>query len=264
MNHEPLLSIIVANYNNRDYIEECLDSILDQTFQNIEIVVSDDLSTDDSPAIIKQYMKKYPLKVTGIFNPINRGIAKNRETAIVQAKGAYITTLDSDDYYYDPHKLEKEMELVLQYKEKNRDIIAFSNIALVKGDKTLICIWGNQSNIKEGKILNPIIGRCCLIPRDFIMKKEAYFAVGGYDAQFDIYEDWDLKIRLAYHYEYYYSGVNGTAYRRHGKGLSSLPTRENIEWLERVFQKNLHLVEEDQEETVSRSFHRYIEEMNLK
>ena len=147
------LSVIVANYNNDRFIRECLESILSQTYKDLEIIVSDDASTDNSPAIIREYEKKYPEMVKGIFSPVNRGVAQNRHEAILQARSEYITTLDSDDYYYHNQKLEKEMELVLRYKEKTgKDILAFSNIVMVKENKTLICTQGNTGNIKEGKI----------------------------------------------------------------------------------------------------------------
>jgi glycosyltransferase involved in cell wall biosynthesis len=255
----PNLSVIVANYNNELYIRECLDSILNQTFKNLEIIVSDDASTDNSPSTIKEYEGKYPGVLKGIFCPVNRGVAQNRHEAILQAKSEYITTLDSDDYYYDLRKLEKEMELIFHYKEKTgKDIIAYSNFALVHEDKSLIYFQGNPENIKEGKILNDIITRSCMIPRDFIVKKEAYFEMGGFDSRFPIYEDWDLKIRLAAKYEFYYTGINGTAYRRHGTGLSSIPISKNIKWLKKVFKKNLKLIPKSEEKEVTNSFENFV------
>jgi glycosyltransferase involved in cell wall biosynthesis len=253
------LSVIVANYNKERFIGECLESILNQTYKDLEIIVSDDASTDNSPAIIREYEKKYPGVVKGIFSPNNRGVAQNRHEAILQAKSEYITTLDSDDYYYDAQKLEKEMALISHNKkEKSKDIIAFSNIMLVRGDKTLIHVWGNPGNIKEGKVLYEIITRTCMIPRDFIMKREAYFEVGGYDKRFAIYEDWDLKIRLAAKYEFYFTGINGTAYRRHGTGLSSIPVSRNMKWLKKVFKKNVGLADKNQKKEAVQAIRHFI------
>jgi glycosyltransferase involved in cell wall biosynthesis len=259
MKSQPLLSVIVANYNNQSYIRDCLDSILEQTYKDLEIIVSDDGSTDGSPEIIKKYEKKYPGIVKGIFNSLNRGVARTRHEAILQAKGEYITTLDSDDYYYDPQKLEKEIEVIALQKEKTNkiDVMAFSNIVLVKGDKSLISVWGNPGNIKEGNVLYEIITRTCMIPRDFIMKRDAYFEVGGFDFQFPIYEDWDLKIRLANRYEFYYTGINGTAYRRHGTGLSAIPISKNIKWLKKVFKKNLCLIDKTQRKDAVRAIRNF-------
>jgi glycosyltransferase involved in cell wall biosynthesis len=262
---KPLLSVIVSNYNYGTYIRECLDSILNQTFKNLEIIVYDDGSTDDSPQIIRDYEKRYPGVVIGIFSPVRRGVAQARHEAILKAKSGFITTLDSDDYYYHNQKLEKEMELISFHKKTTgKDIIAYSNFALVQEDKSLIRFQGNLGNIKEGKILNDIITRSCMIPRDFIVKKEAYFEVGGFDSRFTIYEDWDLKIRLAKKYEFYYTGINGTAYRRHGTGLSSLPIKNNIKWLKKVFKKNIKLIPKTEKKEISRRFKNFVKNTMLK
>ena len=255
------LSVIVANYNNEHFIRECLESILNQTYKDLEIIVSDDASTDNSPAVIREYEKKYPCIVKGIFSPVNRGVAQNRHEAILEAKSEYITTLDSDDYYYHNQKLEKEMELVLKYKEKTgKDIIAYSNIVMVKENNTLICLRGNPGNIKEGKIFNEMITRSCMIPRDFIVKKEAYLEAGGYDFSFPIYEDWDLKLRLAHKYEYYYTGLKGIAYRRHGKGLSAKEFPDRLPCLKRVFEKNLGLIQNlDDRVKIKEDFEQFIQ-----
>lgn len=262
MKGNPLLSVIVSNYNYGTYIRECLDSILNQTFKNLEIIVSDDGSTDDSPQIIRDYEKRYPGVVMGIFTPVKRGVAQARHEGILKSKSEFITTLDSDDYYYDNQKLEKEMELISFHKKTTgKDIIAYSNFALVREDKSLIRFQGNLGNIKEGKIFNDIITRSCMIPRDFIVKKDAYFEVGGFDHRFTIYEDWDLKIRLAKKYEFYYTGINGTAYRRHGTGLSSIPISMNIKWLKKVFKKNKGLIDKTQKREAVKAIVNYTKRM---
>lgn len=264
MNQKPSLSVIIANYNNEQFIRECLDSVLDQSYEDIEIVVADDRSTDHSNDIIREYEKKYTGMVRAIFLPANRGPAYARHEAILNAKGDYITTLDSDDYYYDSQKLEKEMELIEHYgKKENKDIIAFSNVILVDRKRQVIGPQWKAESIKEGMIFNDIITRSCMIPRDFITKKYTYFDVGGYDFKFPMYEDWDLKIRLATKYDFYYTGVEGTGYRRHGKGLSSAPFPDNIKWLKIVFKKNLHFVNKTNKSDIIERFNNLIKRMEI-
>jgi|GEM_PF-1002182 len=260
MNRRPLLSVIVANYNNQPYIGDCLDGILGQTYKDLEIIVSDDASTDNSPGIIRQYETRYPGIVKGIFSTANRGVAQTRHEAILQARGEYITTLDSDDYYYDTHKLEKEMELTARYKQTTgEEIIAFSNIAFVKSDKTLICLQGDSEPIKEGDIFDEIISRSCMVPRDFIIRRSAYFDVGGYDSRFKTHEDWDLKIRLAARFPFYYTRCTGTAYRRDSGGLSRISFHRRTRNLWNVFFKNLPLVSPDKRKTSARTFTRFMD-----
>ncbi len=254
----PLLSVIVANYNNGNYIRDCLDSILEQSYRKIEVIIVDDCSSDGSAEIIEEFTSRHPQTVKGYFNSSNRGVAFTRHRAVQEATGEYITTLDSDDYYYQKEKLKEELDLVLQHKHASgKDIIAFSNIALVNPDKSLIQFWDQISPVKEGHIFEDIIGRSCMIPRDFVMNKELYFAVGGYDCSLPLFEDWDLKIRLSHHYEFLYTKIPGTAYRRLGTGLSSRPQEEIIHWLNTVFEKNISLAEQTQGE-ITRVFEEFL------
>lgn len=237
-----LLSIIIANYNNDKYLSECLGSILSQTFKELEVVVFDDCSIDNSCRILKQYENMFPNKVRVIYSPENIGVSRARHEAILYSRGEYITTLDSDDFYFDNKKLQKEMELILKYKSNNKNIISFSRTAIVDKTGDFINYQFNQLPIKEGTILENLIARNGFIPRDFIFKKEIYFKIGGFDFCFNTHEDWDLKIRLAKEYKYYYTGIKGTAYRIHGDGLSSISHAIRTKNLWAVFNKNINLI----------------------
>ncbi len=258
------VSIIIANYNNAKYLPKCFDSILQQTFKDIEIVVVDDCSTDHSREIIQSYVAQNPGFFTPVFLPKNMGVARARHEGILKAKGHYITTLDADDQYADASKLDKEMKLVLDYKIKhNEDIIAFSNILLKFNDATTHLV-GKGDNIVEGKIIEPIMARSCMIPRDFILQKSAYFEVGGYDHRLQIYEDWDLKIRLAAKYKFIYSGVTGVVYVRHGKGLSNAPLNFHIKITKKIFCKNRKLLSSREQAFAYSGFLKFIDQLRKK
>lgn len=236
------LSVIVANYNSAPYLRDCLDSILRQTFRDREVICADDGSTDGSPDIIREYAERCPDSVTAIFSPVNRGVAITRHEAILRAQGAYLTTLDSDDYYSDARKLEAEMSLVLQCREvEHQDILAFSHVVPVDGDLLRTGGRGETAPVREGFIFEDLITRSCMIPRDFIMHRQAYFAAGGYDFSLATHEDWDLKIRLSCICPFRCTGISGTAYRRNSTGLSRLPFPHRADNLWRVFCKNLNL-----------------------
>ena len=81
--------------------------------------------------------------------------------------------------------------------------------------------------------------RSSFIPRDMLIRKGLYNRVGGFDTTFTLYEDWDLKIRLAECSEYVYSGENGVAYRQHDSGLSKSGLKANILFRYKVLAKNL-------------------------
>lgn len=92
---EPLVSVIILNYNGREYAEECIDSVLKQTYGNREIIVVDNGSADGSPEIIKE---RFSGKIRLIENKCNLGFAEGNNIGIASAKGAYIALLNDDAY----------------------------------------------------------------------------------------------------------------------------------------------------------------------
>ena len=235
-------------------MQDCLESVINQTYRPFEVLVTDDASTDNSIDIIKKYEKKYKF-IKGIYNKVNRGVALNRHNAILEAKGNYITMLDSDDYLFSPYKFEKEMNLIRKYKlEYNKDIISYSNIVRVDEDRNIY----NETNIIEGNILASVITRSNPVPRDFIMLKKQYIEAGGYDQDIKLYEDWDLVIRLARKNEFYYTNTEGTGYRVHGQGLSSVNYRKHIKWLDIVFSKNIDFINDQSIDIFKKNYNLFL------
>jgi glycosyltransferase involved in cell wall biosynthesis len=233
------LSLIIPNYNNEEYLEDCIESVVSQTRKPDEVIIVDDASTDNSINIIKKFERKYDF-IKLIKNKKNRGVVYSRNKAIKLAKGKYITTLDSDDFYYNKNKLEKEMDIIREHKKMGKDVIAFSNIVLVDKNKNYLKKF-KENKIKEGNLLLDILTRNIFIPRDFIFKKNDFISIGGF-RDFSLYEDWDLKIRLSKIREFYFSGISGVAYRQHDYGLSSVDFKKHTYFLKRVFRKNVNLL----------------------
>ena len=96
MNKQDLISVIVPVYNVENYLKRCLDSIINQTYQNIEIILIDDGSTDNSGNLCEDY-KKIDNRIK-VVHKTNGGLSDARNTGIKKAKGKYITFVDSDDY----------------------------------------------------------------------------------------------------------------------------------------------------------------------
>ena len=90
------VSIIIPVYNVQKYLRKCLDSIVNQTFKNIEIIIINDGSSDNSLNICKEYSKKD--KRINIINKHNEGVSKARNTGLLYATGEYISFIDSDDW----------------------------------------------------------------------------------------------------------------------------------------------------------------------
>ena len=187
----PLLSIIVPNYNNEKYLGECLESILEQTFKDFEVLVIDDCSTDGSRKIIKDYAEKDE-RIQPVFNRRNMGVARSRDKGIRQSIGKYICTLDSDDIFLVDTKLEKEIEVLKEHSMAD-NICIFSGVTLIDEHSALFK-HQLKDPIYEGDILSAMFARKCFVPRDFLFSKAMYYKVGGYNFSLKLYEDWDLKL----------------------------------------------------------------------
>lgn len=119
MEEKPLVSICCTTYNHEKYIKECLDGILMQkTIYPFEIIIHDDASTDTTPQIISQYVKKYPTLIKPILqkeNQYSKGIEICTQFVFPKAQGKYIAMCEGDDYWIDPLKIQKQIDIL----EKN-------------------------------------------------------------------------------------------------------------------------------------------------
>jgi len=106
MNSEPKVSIIIPTYNQSQYLEEAMESVLNQTYQNIEIIIVDDGSTDNTSEVVKSFDNKI------IYIPQkNKGASSARNAGIKKAQGQYVAFLDSDDMWI-KNKLEKQIKFI--------------------------------------------------------------------------------------------------------------------------------------------------------
>ena len=135
----PKVSVIVPVYNVEKYIEKCLDSLVNQTLEDIEIIIVNDGSTDNSETIIKKYLEKYPNKIAYLTKQ-NGGLSDARNFGLLYAQGEYIAFLDSDDY------VEKNI-----YKDMYGLAIK-ENSDLVECD--FIWEYPNKQRIDTGEIYN--------------------------------------------------------------------------------------------------------------
>ncbi|WP_292010357.1 glycosyltransferase family 2 protein, partial [Chryseobacterium sp.] len=119
------VSVIVPVYNVENYLEKCLDSLVKQTLQNIEIVVVNDGSKDNSEIIIQRYAEQYPEKIKA-FTKSNGGLSDARNFGIEKSKGDYLGFVDSDDYV-----TETMFEEMLSLAEKHQAKMVICNIQKV-------------------------------------------------------------------------------------------------------------------------------------
>jgi len=115
-NNMPLVSVAIITYNQKEYLKECIDSVLKQDYNNIEIVVADDCSTDGTQDMLREYDKQYPHKFVLKLAEKNQGITSNSNLAVLSCSGEYIAMTGGDDIYL-PTKISKQVEFLKKNKE---------------------------------------------------------------------------------------------------------------------------------------------------
>lgn len=151
---EALVSIITPTYNASKYVLETIHSVRSQTYQNWEMIIVDDASTDDTVEIVSMEIEIDP-RIKLIKLEENSGPAHARNTAISFANGAYLAFLDSDDLWI-PEKLEKQLD----FMERNKIAFSFTDYRLMKenGKKTDIAFCGPNNLDYNTLLKNTIIG----------------------------------------------------------------------------------------------------------
>lgn len=228
----PLVSVIIPNYNKEKYISRCLNSLLKQTYPNIEIIFIDDCSSDRSIEIVMPYEKKFR-KIRIIQNPVNMGVAISRNIGLTNASGKYITTLDSDDEYL-PDKIANEVKVLEENVDS--DYVAYVDVIVKYKDKDVLL----STNIRPGDdTLKDILFRKIVIPTYVMYHKSKINNLNyWFDRTLEKYEDWDSMIRALNCAKLIYAGEPGVIYHQENTGLSRGSIFSHFYWISVVFLKN--------------------------
>src|SRR5438067_1269450 len=209
MSGSPSVSIIIPVYNAKKYLEETLQSVLAQTFQQFEIILVDDGSTDGTSEIIE----KFSDRAICLKND-HRGPASSRNLGLQAARGSFIAFLDADDLWL-PTKLEKQVAVMRAHPE----------YGLITCDASMFCDSGviatsskARQPIATGHVLRQLLcsnwvgTSCAMVPRKCLEK------VGAFDEEmFNGGEDWMLWLKIAAEYPVYFLDEPLVQYRVHAK-----------------------------------------------
>lgn len=203
----PKVTIYLVNYNYGAYIKESIESVLNQTFSDYELIIIDDGSTDDSQAIINNY-KEHP-KIKVVFQE-NMGLLKTINKAIDISRGDYIIRLDADDY------LNKNALLILVNRMENNKncLMVFPDYYLVDKNSEIIA-EEKRHNFKHVSMFDqPAHGACTLLRKDAVLK------MGKYSDEFSRQDGFDIWIKLVATGEVDNVDLPLFYYRQHGNSLS--------------------------------------------
>jgi glycosyltransferase involved in cell wall biosynthesis len=232
MNAPPAVSVIVATYNRGSLLPETIESILGQSFQDFELIVVDDGSTDDTREVVKPYGSRIKYLVQN-----NRGPSAARNAGVEQAAAPWISFQDSDDLCARDH-----LETLYGYARQHPGIgMVFANGLYLTGFEhrraTIIPADKSKRLAARGVRLYDLFDKSILRLQAALISKTAYAAVGGHDETLRICMDLDLGFRLLMNFPVAYLDRVVFSYRKHEGNTGrneELRLTENIRVIEKL------------------------------
>jgi glycosyltransferase EpsE len=217
MEHNPEVSVLMAVYNGEPFVRGAIEGILNQTYRNFELLITDDCSTDRSLCIIEEYAGKDE-RIRIIKNSNNEGLTRSLINAVSEANGEYIARQDADDVSM-PQRLEKQ----ISFLKRNSEYGAVGTSAEIIGKE------GSQrknANVPKTWFMVRQILKFgnCFLHGSMMFRKEDYVKAGGYRKAFSLGQDYDLWLRISKAKKLKNLGEMLYRWRDTGDNISSMKT----------------------------------------
>ncbi|WP_415397887.1 glycosyltransferase [Sulfurimonas sp. CS5] len=197
MHNQPLVSIVMNCYNSDEYLKEAIDSVIEQTYSNWEIIFWDNQSTDESAEIVKSYKDD---RIKYFYAPVHTLLGEARNKAVQKANGEWIGILDCDDIWHDD-KLEKQLQVI----DNDIGMVYSRSEFLVtdSGNKTHMAkrikknYYPKRKSLPIGEIFSELLYDCFIPLPSVLIRKDLFFQVGGIDGTLKVAEDYDIFLKIA-------------------------------------------------------------------
>lgn len=221
-----MVSIITPAYNSEKFIAETIQSVLAQTYQNWELLIVDDCSTDKTAEIISRFQEQ-DSRIKYFYNSTNKGSAVSRNIALQKASGRWIAFLDSDDLWH-PEKLEKQIE----FMKKNNYRFSYTNYCEIDESSKEKGILISGPEVITRKMMTAYCWPGCLT-----VMYDAEFLGLMQTADIRINEEYALWIKISRKTNCYLLNENLAKYRRHKGSLTSKSYMALVKWHYLMFRK---------------------------
>ncbi len=181
--NEPLISIVVANYNNAQFVQRCLTSILDSYYKVIQLIIIDDASTDQSVEIITNTIADIKVDVSFVCLKKNLGSGNAKQKGLDMVKGEYCCFVDSDDYIH-PEAITK-------------------TISILSSDSEIAMVYTNAIKINDGGVNNGVLNYACHGESMLTTRSAFHLAVWKMDSYNKLTEKFNPKLNIAYDIDLY-------------------------------------------------------------
>jgi glycosyltransferase involved in cell wall biosynthesis len=216
---DPKVSILIPSYNQENVIEQTVISSLTQDYEDLEVVVSDDASTDETPQILNELESKYPGRLNVFLHETNLGVTKNHTRGLLECSGEFIAFQDGDDLFL-PGKIRKQVAFMQAHPEctiSSHDVDVFDSAS----GKTLY-LWSQRFGQREGGI-RELVRYGNYLSSVSVMVRRLHLPPYGYDDRIRIGSDWLLWLEVLARGEgrIYYLDEVLARYRRHAGNLTN-------------------------------------------
>jgi len=209
------VSVIIPAYNRENYIARTIDSVLNQTYDNIELIVVNDGSTDRTKEILKSYKNKIILLEH--TNGVNKGQSASINLGLKECTGEYISILDSDDYWH-MDKLQSQVEYIINHHD-DVGLVYSNGEAVDRNEQYIYDIYG--INHKEDNNPSNVLLDCYYyVPTNSLFKKALLKQTGYFDENLRSAQDHDMAIKLSECTNIAYLDKKLFFYRRHSQSIS--------------------------------------------
>ena len=227
----PKVSVVICSYNRAKLLPRALDSVLLQDFKDLEIIIIDDDSEDNTKEVVDSYIQKDG-RIKYYKNYDNLGISKSRNKGVDIAEGEYIAMLDSDDWWLKEDKLSRQVAIF----ESNPDVGVLGTGVVLYDDKDNF-IKEDIYKDEDAEIRRNILAKNQFAQSSVVFRKDAYIAAQGYDESLDVCEDLDLWLRIGNRYKLANIKEALTAYFVNPQGESKLHKRRVIKMTDMIIDK---------------------------
>jgi glycosyltransferase involved in cell wall biosynthesis len=216
----PAVSQVVLAYNQEPFVEQCLDSVAQQTFDDFELVIVDDCSTDRTVERIEAWLRNASLDARLVVNERNLGACASHNVALRHCRGTFISSVSADDFY-EPDKIEREYEFWGELDESVA--VVFCNVRWVdEQGREIRLAYRPGHRPPDGRVFDRLIEGNFIFSPAVMARRTALEEVGGYDESL-FYEDYDMWLKLADRYEFRYLPGSLANYRILGYSHSRSP-----------------------------------------
>lgn len=231
----PLVSVIMNNYNGSKFLKKSINSLLDQTYKNWELIFWDNCSTDESKKIVRNFDDK---RIKFFTSKKYYPLYKSRNLAIAKAKGKYVCFLDTDDLWR-----KNKINLQVQKIEKFNGSIIYSNFIIknIKNKKTYL---RKKSPLPEGHITQKLFDDY-FVGILTLMIKRSLFLKYRFGNKFEIIGDFDLVIRLSQKFKFYCIQDALSVYVLHGENYSIKFLKKEIDEMQKWIKTNCNKLKKD-------------------